>query len=201
MSDPWKERRIIGNAVLYLGDCLGILPTLPKVDAVITDPPYPGYEYPWPVPALESIQFPAVHSFVFWPCKAGFPLEYTARHVWSKCNVCIGDAEPYEEIYELRGKETYLVFRHAVINCQMNATLNGDTYHAHPTQKPIRLLNRLVKRTKADTILDPFMGSGTTGVACMTLGRKFIGIEIEPKYYEIACERIDNAQRQQRMFA
>ena len=50
-------------------------------------------------------------------------------------------------------------------------------------------------------ILDPFMGSGTTGVACMNLGRKFIGIEIEPKYFDIACERIENAQRQQRMFA
>ena len=52
----------------------------------------------------------------------------------------------------------------------------------------------------ADERLVPFMGSGTTGVACMNLGRKFIGIEIEPKYYEIACERIENAQRQQRMF-
>ncbi len=50
------------------------------------------------------------------------------------------------------------------------------------------------------TVLDPFMGSGTTGVACMNLGRKFIGIEIEPKYFDIACERIENAQRQQKMF-
>ena len=51
------------------------------------------------------------------------------------------------------------------------------------------------------TILDPFMGSGTTGVACANLGRKFIGIEIERKYFDIACERIDNAYRQKRMFA
>jgi DNA modification methylase len=111
-----------------------------------------------------------------------------------------GDAEPYEEIYELHGKGTCLVFRHAVINCQMNAMLNGDTYHEHPTQKPLRLLNRLVKKTKGD-VADPFMGSGTTGVACMNLGRRFIGVEIEPKYYEIACERIENAQRQKRLFA
>ena len=53
----------------------------------------------------------------------------------------------------------------------------------------------------AGTVLDPFMGSGTTGVACMNLGRKFIGIEIEPRYFDIACERIENAQRQARMFA
>lgn len=48
-------------------------------------------------------------------------------------------------------------------------------------------------------VLDPFMGSGTTGVACMNLGRKFIGIELEEKYFDIACERIENAQRQQRL--
>lgn len=193
------ERVVIGDAELWHGDCLEILSTLPKVDAVITDPPYPGYEYQWPVPSLDSVPFPGVHSFVFWPCLTEFPLPYSARHVWSKCNVCIGDAEPYEEIYELRGKETCLVFRHAVINCEMNATLNGDTYHAHPTQKPIRLLNRLVRRTNG-MILDPFMGSGTTGVACMNLGRKFIGIEIERKYFDIACERISRAQTQGKLY-
>ena len=53
----------------------------------------------------------------------------------------------------------------------------------------------------AAVIIDPFMGSGTTGVACMKAGRKFIGIEIEPRYFDIACERIENAQRQQRLFA
>ena len=70
----------------------------------------------------------------------------------------------------------------------------------HPTEKPVGLLERLIKKT-AGAILDPFMGSGTTGVACANLGRKFIGIEIEPRYFEIACERIDNAQRQARLFA
>ena len=193
------EKEEIGNATLYRGDCLDILPTLPKVDAVITDPPYPGYDYPWPVPDISIIPIPIIHSFIFWPTLTVFPLDYSARHVWSKCNVCIGNAEPYEEIYELYGKSTCLVFRHAVINCEMNATLNGDVYHKHPTQKPIRLLNRLVKRTKG-IVLDPFMGSGTTGVACMNLGRKFIGIEIERKYFDIACKRIEQAQKQQRLF-
>lgn len=192
---------IIGNATLYLGDCREILPLLPKVDAVVTDPPYPGYDYGWPVPALDSLPLPMAHSFVFWPSGAFFPLKYSARHVWSKCNVCIGDAEPYEEIYELHGKDTCLVFRHAVINCEMNATINRDEYVNHPTQKPIRLMNRLVKRAGQGVVLDPFMGSGTTGVACMNLGRKFIGIEIEPKYFDIACRRIEDAQRQGRMFA
>ena len=71
----------------------------------------------------------------------------------------------------------------------------------HVTQKPIRVMTWCIEQAKRpNSILDPFMGSGTTGVACMNLGRKFIGIEIEPKYFEIACERIENAQRQQRMF-
>jgi adenine-specific DNA-methyltransferase len=73
----------------------------------------------------------------------------------------------------------------------------------HPTQKPCKLISHIVKVSSrhGQTILDPFMGSGTTGVACANLGRKFIGIEIEPQYFDIACERIENAQRQQRLFA
>ena len=70
----------------------------------------------------------------------------------------------------------------------------------HPTQKPVRVMDWCVRFTNG-AVLDPFMGSGTTGVACADLGRKFIGIEIEPRYFDIACERIDNAYRQQRMFA
>ena len=73
----------------------------------------------------------------------------------------------------------------------------------HPTQKWLPMMVYLVKtlvRTEGFA-LDPFMGSGTTGVACMNLGRKFIGIEIEPKYFDIACERIENAQRQEKLFA
>ncbi|MHB8484081.1 MAG: DNA-methyltransferase [Nitrospiria bacterium] len=69
----------------------------------------------------------------------------------------------------------------------------------HPTEKPVYLMEQIVKWT-AGVVFDPFMGSGTTGVACMNLGRKFIGIEIEPKYFDIACERISQAQKQLRMF-
>lgn len=62
-------------------------------------------------------------------------------------------------------------------------------------------MERLIRVFSSGDILDPFMGSGTTGVACMNLGRSFIGIEIEPRYFDIACRRIDDAQRQARMFA
>lgn len=78
----------------------------------------------------------------------------------------------------------------------------GQNDSGHPTGKPIGLLSDFVNDFTEDgeTVLDPFMGSGTTGVACMNLGRKFIGIEIEPKYFDIACRRIEDAQRQERMF-
>ena len=79
----------------------------------------------------------------------------------------------------------------------------SDGQQEHPTQKPVWLMQRLVSASVRHDglVLDPFMGSGTTGVACANLGRKFIGIEIERRYFDIACERIDNAYRQKRMFA
>jgi len=76
---------------------------------------------------------------------------------------------------------------------------NGER-SVHPTQKPERVMNWSMSFINGKTILDPFMGSGTTGVACANLGRKFIGIEIEPKYFDIACERIEAAQAQGRLF-
>ena len=78
----------------------------------------------------------------------------------------------------------------------------GEERGEHPTQKPIGVMAWAIQQLPADakTILDPFMGSGTTGVACAKLGRKFIGIEIEPKYFDIACKRIDEAYRQPRLF-
>lgn len=73
---------------------------------------------------------------------------------------------------------------------------------AHPTQKPVQLMQWCLGfLPDADTILDPFMGSGTTGVACVNLGRKFIGIELDPDYFEIACRRISEAYKQPRLFA
>ena len=79
---------------------------------------------------------------------------------------------------------------------------HSDRESEHPCAKPLHEWTRLVDAITLpqNLVLDPFMGSGTTGVACMNLKRKFIGIEIEPKYFDIACERIENAQRQQNLF-
>jgi DNA modification methylase len=87
------------------------------------------------------------------------------------------------------------------VYCWRDTSLCGEAkYREHPTQKPLDLMRWCIKRMKASTILDPFMGSGTTGVACVKLGRKFIGIEIEPKYFNIACKRIEQAYAQPDLF-
>ena len=77
-----------------------------------------------------------------------------------------------------------------------------DRFGGHPTEKPVALMSDIINdfTNQSQTILDPFMGSGTTGVACVKLGRKFIGIELDEKYFDIACKRIEEAYRQSDMF-
>ena len=223
MSEPWKRREVIGNAVLYLGDCLDVLPTLPKVDAVITDPPYgmdldtdysgfsswgaKGTKYerivgddnpfdPSPFLSLATV-------CIFWgaqwfahslPISGGW-LVFNKRGDGKPSEICFGDAE-LAWCNRIKSVRLYSQMWHGV------ARRWSSEGCLHPTQKPIGLMEWCIRQAgEPAIILDPFMGSGTTGVACMNLGRKFIGIEIEPKYFAIACERIENAQRQVRMFA
>ena len=181
---PYYEH---AGITIYHGDCREILPSV-GADSVVADPPYPGYDYPWDYVPLECVGL-SLPGFYFWPANTPFPLAYTAVHVWSKCNVLVGGVEPYESIYQIGGGGFCGVFRHAVINCEMNAVMNGDEYLPHPTQKPIRLLRKLVART-AGVVLDPFMGSGTTLRAAKDLGRRAIGIEISERYCEIAAKRL-----------
>jgi site-specific DNA-methyltransferase (adenine-specific) len=176
---------------IYHADCREILPFV-YPDAIVSDPPYPDHEsYGWQVPNI--LEWPewilALHGFYFWHGDS-FPVPYSARHIWSKANRNIGKAgEQYEVCYEVNGSRSGLVMRHAVIDSDMNATLNGDVFYPHPCQKPIRLMTRIVGLTKG-AILDPFMGSGTTLVAAKQLGRKCVGIELEEKYCEIAVQRL-----------
>ena len=87
--------------------------------------------------------------------------------------------------------------------CTFRVVTADECQNGHPCPKPLSFITKLVGKAslEGETVLDPFMGSGTTGVACMNLGRKFVGVEVEPRYFEIACERVENAQRQVRMFA
>ena len=73
--------------------------------------------------------------------------------------------------------------------------------NGHPAEKPVGLMRFCVNTVQGGLVVDPFMGSGTTAIATIESGRKFIGIEIERMYFDLACERIDNAYRQQRLFA
>ena len=210
------EPVIIGNATLYLGDCLEILPGLPKVDAVITDPPYGikvctrsdggvgsissgskfyGYETwdhePPPADLFQRLQVLA-KSLIIWGGNY-FPLPPSSCWlVWDKGQRDFTFADGELAWTNLDKAVRFLTLPRAELVSE------GKT---HPTQKPLRLMRWCIEQAgNPQTILDPFMGSGSTGVACMQMGRQFIGIEKEPKYFDIACKRIEQAQRQPDMF-
>ena len=191
----------IGNATLYLGDCAEILPTLGQFDALLTDPPYPDWlteEYKYFDGLLEQFKKYDCQQLIFWTIKQDFPLDWCARHIWDKKTGC---ASEYEFIYERNGGKNFKVFRQYLINSDVAAKFNGEEWTGHKSQKPIKLMQILVEYLKINqTILDPFMGSGSTGVACAKMGKNFIGIEQEPKYFDMACKRIELAYAQPDMF-
>lgn len=187
---------------LHLGDCLEFMKTLPdkSVDCVITDPPYPDYyvkEYRYFQPTfLNNFN---CRQFVFWSAKVDFPLSYTACHIWDKKT---GTGSEYEKIFERNGQYNFKMFRFYFVNSTVAASFTNDIYTGHPSQKPIRLMQKLIREYTniGDTIFDPFMGSGSTGVAAVQLGRNFIGCEINPDYFSIAQRRIAEAKMQPSMF-
>lgn len=192
-----RIEQIAEGVTLYLGDCRDILADIPGHMTVITDPPYPKLDYGWEYVCPSGLNLSG-HQFWFWMLPPEiFPLRFSAIHVWSKANVYIGDRELWEPIYEVNGSKVSSVLREPAI------LPNYDQYRAecvdHPTQKPERLLKKIVLRTNGP-ILDPFMGSGTTGVAAVSLGRGFTGVELDPKYFDIACRRVSDALKQQDMF-
>ena len=200
----------IGNATLYLGDCRDILPTLPKVDAVITDPPYGLGE------RMKGGTWGAKPEFkemVVWDCAP--PTVEHLLHLASLSPITVFWGGNY---YGLPPTRCWLVWdkQNAVptmADCELAWTsLDANTKrlsrpvgrveHGHPSEKPLDLMAWTLRTVKASgTVLDPYMGSGTTGVACIQMGLPFIGIEREPKYFDIACRRIEDAQRQGRLIA
>ena len=198
----------IGNATLYLGDCMDILPTLDKVDAVITDPPY-GIGF-----GKKHTKWSANRGVILGNWDDAIPDVYPLLALSE--NVTIWGGERFE-LPVSRGWLTWVKpdaphtfastefawrsldkpARHLVYS--ISAT-NGERV-GHPTQKPLALMRWCIDQAgNPKTILDPFMGSGTTGVAAIQMGRKFIGIEQEPKYFEIACKRIEQAIAQPQLF-
>jgi len=210
---------IIGNATLYEGDCREILPTLPKVDAVITDPPYGIGSWSstggnslsaqeaadanaWDV-APDAEVFAALRAIsadqVFWGGN------YFMAHLGNCRSPLLWDKKN-RGMHYADGEFAWTSFKKGTLRIYDKALQGTEVRQdgrEHPTQKPVGLMEWCIERVGggAQTILDPFMGSGTTGVACMNLGRSFIGIEREPKYFDIACRRIEDAQRQGRLIA
>jgi site-specific DNA-methyltransferase (adenine-specific) len=198
----------IGRAVLHLGDCRDILPTLPKVDAVVTDPPYgigadkknahsgirddPQWQESWDCerPSRECFDqmLAAGTGCAIWGGNyfADLLPPSSAWLSWRKPEA--------ESGFSLADIELCWTNQGFAARCKTSNRRDGEF---HPTQKTVAIMTwTMTFFPKAQTILDPFMGSGTTGVAAVQMGRSFIGVEREPKYFDIACKRIEDAQRQ-----
>ena len=211
---------IIGDCQLYLGDCRDILPTLPKVDAVITDPPYlisaagggigGKRQYLTDIRGHidEGFDVALLSGFENWSVFCGKSQLMTLMtqaesqglrwqiRTWNKTNPTpltngnyLPDTEYIVHAFKTHvweGKKRWIVG---------NVEKSG---FEHPTVKPQYVMLDAVRcaTNRGDTVLDCYMGSASTGVACMSLDRKFIGIEREPKYFDIACRRIEQAYAQ-----
>jgi DNA modification methylase len=228
------EKVIIGDATLWHGDCLEVLPMLGGFDAVVTDPPYAhkhlsggGFagarkfyasgeidfisdfilqDYADTLSGV-SDQFVSFCSRDLVPDWLRFGTERYGNfdlHIWHKTNAIPFTHNTWKSDLEYivlgwRVKSHQVVPQHQKSKAWISGLCTDDY---HPTAKPVGLMAKYCRilTAPAGSVCDPFMGSGTTGVACMQLGRKFTGIEIERKYFDIACERVDNAQRQSTLF-
>ena len=209
-----------GAVRLILGDCRDVLPTLGKVDAVVTDPPY-GIAFEsnyigatttagWMRQQIAFDGTTEARDAVLawhdgdWLCfgsdKRDAPTGTRGTLVWDKGPASgMGNLSfPWKGSFELifvGGKGWVGSRDEGVIKGHWIVT-RASMGRTHPNEKPLRLMEYLLSKSPAETILDPFMGSGTTGVAAVKLGRRFIGIEYDPQYFDIACRRIEDATRQ-----
>jgi len=214
----------IGDCTLYLADCMDVQPTLGRVDACLTDPPYgikadstmakqSGQQYgkaaaqkstymatEWDEEPLSGdllqMVLQSAPKVILWGGNY-FALPPTSCWlIWDKENGQNNFADC--EMAWTNLPKAVRLKRH-----MWNGMLrkNGEERCGHPTQKPVEVMTWCLEQVPdAKVVLDMFMGSGTTGVACVKMGRKFIGIEREPEYFDIACKRIREAYAQPDMF-
>lgn len=214
-----KREEIIGDCRLILGDCLEVLPTLGKVDAVVTDPPYGIGENDRKIASRGKLAAVKDYGAVDWDNEPCSPKQIDAMRACSRWQIIFGG-----NYFQLPPSSCWLVWDkqngdNDFADCELAWTnlpkavrriywrwngmiRKGDDVRQHPTQKPVGVMDWCLSQLPSGikTVCDPFMGSGTTGVACVKLGRKFIGIELEPKYFDIACRRIEEAYKQPDMF-
>lgn len=209
----------IGECTLILGDCREVMATLGPVDAVVTDPPYgigwkPRVNHP-DQPWIDVIDFDirAVlvgRYHVVWGAQYFADVLPISESWLTWCKRPVGgnldfslDARTYattELAWRDFGKSGFIVH---VWDGGKRAGVSENRSFCHPSQKPVEVMEWSVRGLPGDAeiVLDPFMGSGTTGVACVNLDRKFVGIEREASYFDIACARIEAAYKQPRLFA
>ena len=207
----------IGPATLFNADAADVLPSLPKPDLICTDPPYgigaddtrptgaenqhgwrdfgesTGWDRERPVEIVRTLRDADV-PMILWGGNYYtdiLPVS-SAWLIWDKGqdNFSLADVEMAWTNAE--GAARRIVYPRARM-------IKEGGYH--PTQKPIAVMDWCINGRAGRSVLDPFMGSGTTGVACAGLNREFIGIETNPEYFKIACDRIRAAQAQLRLFA
>ena len=211
------------NYTLHLGDCLEYMTEMRDI-AIVTDPPY-GINYSsgggsdhWGDGSIQSDENTAVRdallekignapALVFGSWKKPHPSGTHMKLIWNtKGALGMGDLRlpwkpSHQEIYVLGDQNGFCGYRdNDVITCApvQSMAKNG---RVHPMQKPVDLMTMLIQKIRPEyTIVDPFMGSGTTGVAALQLGRKFIGCEIDPDYFAIAERRIAQAALQPGLF-
>jgi len=213
----------IGDATLYLGDCRDILPTLAPVDLVLTDPPYGigeaagknksrglmavSKDYgddqwdnePPPDDLIDAIRAKGRYQIMFGGNYFTLPPS-SCWLVWDKDNGSTDFADCELAWTNLPQAVRRLKFRWQGM---LQENMGAKELREHPTQKPVPVMRWALGQAKGvQTVLDPFMGSGTTGVACVEMDKTFIGIEREAKYFDIACKRIALAvaESKQRLF-
>lgn len=212
----------MSSYTLHLGDCLEYMRGMEagSVDAVITDPPY-GIKHRRGNTEDRGRGLPKHVDFKIIgddkPFDPTFFLGFKTVVMFGANNFCANlpaggwsfwhkrpdmaenDFGDGELIWD-NSKHAVKYIRHMWNGVLRDSEVGEESYH--PTQKPVSLMLALIDKftSEGDTIFDPFMGSGTTGVACMKLGRNFIGCEIDPNYFKIAEHRIEQASRQLSMF-
>lgn len=208
----YHRKEVIGNATLYLGDCRDILPTLDRSEACITDPPYgigedggrfrdrkggghrilpkKGWDKSPPDADTFKLVLDSAYDFIIWGGNY-FTDKLPVSRGWLYWDKMMGGDFSDGEL-----AWTSLDRPLKAYSC-----CNKMGGKEHPTQKPDRLMNWCLSLLpNSRDIIDPFMGSGSTGVACMQFERSFTGIERDPDYFDIACKRIEDAQRQGQLF-
>ena len=252
MSNPWVRKEVIGDCVLYQGDCLEVMRSLRdgSIDMIWTDPPYGHSNHDGDLNAhlndhreisskpianddADGMRFvvdgmlkeaarilsPDCCCCCCCCCGGGGPrptfawvadrmdrdgLQFFHSVIWDKKNPGLGwrYRRQHEMVMISHRKGGKLLWANDNIAARNIFDMMPPRDRVHPNEKPIGLVQHFVELHSkgGQSILDPFMGSGTTLVACAKLGRKGIGIELDPDYFDIACRRVEEAYRQPDLF-